>query len=111
MATVGKKKGSSKSGGRKKGTLNKVNTTVTEQLAALDCDPIEGMAKIAKVAMAEGELMLAGNMFKELAQYVAPKRKSLEVNAHVSFEQSLHDLSDDELDATLNGYRLDATKV
>jgi len=97
--------------GRKKGVPNKRTQTIIEQLAGLDCDPIEGMAKIAKTAMADGEFMLAGTMFKELAQYVAPKRKSVEVNAHVSFEQSLQDLSDDELDATLKGYSLDATRV
>ena len=111
MATVGKKKGSAKTGGRKKGTLNKVNATVTEQLASLNCDPIGGMAKIGERAMAEGDYNLAFQVFRELGQYVAPKRKSLEVNAHVSFEQSLHDLSDEELDATLKGYSIDATRV
>ena len=45
----------------------------------MDCDPIEGMAKIATTAMAEGNLALAGQMYKELAQYVAPKRKSVEI--------------------------------
>ncbi len=38
------------------------------------------MALIAKQAMNEGELQLAGNMYKELAQYVAPKRKSVEIS-------------------------------
>ena len=50
-----------------------------ERLKDLDCDPIEGMALIAKQAMDEGEMQLAGNMYKELAQYVAPKRKSVEI--------------------------------
>ena len=100
-----------KTGGRVAGTPNKDNQSIMDKLEALNCDPLEGMAKIAKKAMEEGEFMLAGTMFKELAQYVAPKRKSVEVNAHVSFEQSLQDLSDDELDATLKGYSLDATRV
>jgi len=37
------------------------------------------MAIIAKQSMADGELMLAGQMYKELAQYIAPKRKAIEV--------------------------------
>jgi len=75
-----------KYGGRKKGTPNKVNQTVNEKLAALNCDPLEGMAKIAKQAMAEGEMALAGQMYKELAQYVAPKRKSIELSGDVELD-------------------------
>ena len=97
--------------GRKKGVPNKRTQTIIEQLEGLDCNPIEGMARIAKRAMDEGEFMLAGSMYKELAQYVAPKRKSIEMNSHVTFEESLHDMSNDELDDTLKGYSLDPTKV
>jgi hypothetical protein len=61
-----------KTGGRQKGTPNKNNQPIVDKLAELNCDPIEGMAKIARQAMDEGELILAGTMFKELAQYVAP---------------------------------------
>jgi len=111
MTSAGRKKGSAKTGGRKKGTPNKATQTITEKLEALNCDPLEGMAKIAKQAMAEGEMALAGQMFKELAQYVAPKRKSVEMSTHVTFEERLHDLSDDELDAELRGYSLDPSKV
>jgi hypothetical protein len=67
-----------KAGGRVKGTPNKRTQDVIERLNELGCDPIEGMAKIAAQAMTEGELMLAGQMYKELAQYVAPKRKAIE---------------------------------
>jgi hypothetical protein len=68
-----------KAGGRVKGTPNKRTQDVIERLNELGCDPIEGMAKIAAQAMTEGELMLAGQMYKELAQYVAPKRKAIEM--------------------------------
>jgi hypothetical protein len=37
------------------------------------------MAKIAKKAMEGDDWVLAGNMYKELAQYVAPKRKAIEI--------------------------------
>jgi hypothetical protein len=69
-----------KYGGRVKGTPNKKTQGVIDKLAELKCDPIEGMAKIAEQAMSEGDLPLAGNMYKELAQYVAPKRKAMEIS-------------------------------
>jgi hypothetical protein len=100
-----------KTGGRQKGTPNKNNQPIVDKLAELNCDPIEGMAQIARQAMDEGELILAGTMFKELAQYVAPKRKSVEMNTHVSFEQKLHDMSQEELDDELRGYSIDPAKV
>jgi len=68
-----------KTGGRKAGTPNTKTKSIIERLKELKCDPIEGMAIIAKQAMDEGEMQLAGNMYKELAQYVAPKRKSVEI--------------------------------
>ena len=67
--------------GRKVGVPNKRSDEIADKLAALNCDPIEGMAKIASQAMGEGDLTLAGNMYKELAQYVAPKRKAIEHTA------------------------------
>jgi hypothetical protein len=49
---------------------------VAEQLEALGCDPIEGMARIA---MDESQpMVLRASMYRELAQYVASKRKALE---------------------------------
>ena len=70
---------SRKTGGRVKGTPNKKTLEVIERLKELKCDPIEGMAKIAQTALDAGDLPLAGQMYKELAQYVAPKRKAVEV--------------------------------
>jgi hypothetical protein len=64
-------------GGRTKGIPNKRTVAVTEKLEALDRDPIEGMARMA---MAESQLIrLRAQMYKELEQYVAPKRKAVEV--------------------------------
>lgn len=67
-----------KTGGRTKGTPNKANREIADKLAELNCDPIQGMAMIANQAFSEGDLSLAGQMYKELAQYVAPKRKAIE---------------------------------
>lgn len=78
--------------GRKKGTPNKRSQEVAEKIKAMGCDPIEGMARIALQAEQEASecekfqerkdaLSLAGSMYKELAQYVAPKRRAVEVSS------------------------------
>lgn len=73
-----------KTGGRQKGTPNKVTQDIQAKLDALGCDPIQGMAEIAAEARRTGDLNLAGTMYKELAQYVAPKRKAVEVQGDVT---------------------------
>ena len=78
MSNRGSKPGERR-GGRAKGVKNKGTQSIIDKLIDLKCDPIEGMAKIATQAMGEGDMQLAGQMFKELAQYVAPKRKSVEI--------------------------------
>lgn len=81
--------GARKGAGRPKGAKSKANQQVAERLAELECDPIEGMAIIAKEMMEEGRLAAdfkdkqaafktAGDMYKELGQYVAPKLRSVE---------------------------------
>jgi hypothetical protein len=72
--------------GRKKGVPNKNTQAVVDQLIALNCDPIEGMAIIAKKSMEAEDYATAGTMYKELAQYVAPKRKSIEVSGDVGLD-------------------------
>jgi hypothetical protein len=67
-----------KTGGRTKGTPNNRTQDVIEKLVELDCDPIEGMARIAQQAEADGDKNLAAQIYKELAPYVAPKRKAIE---------------------------------
>ncbi len=66
-------------GGRQQGTPNKRTLAVTEKLEALGCDPIEGMARITMDEAAE--LSISAQMYKGLAQYVASKRKAVEVQA------------------------------
>lgn len=65
-----------KTGGRTKGTPNKLTSDARSRLEALGCDPIEGMAVIAMDA--NNPMDLRGRMFAELAQYVYPKRKAVE---------------------------------
>jgi hypothetical protein len=68
-----------KTGGRVAGTPNRKTQEVTELLESLGCSPIEGMARIAMNEAHPPELR--GRMYAELAQYVAPKRKSVEMSA------------------------------
>ncbi len=94
-----------KRGGRTPGTPNKSTQEVRDRLKALDCDPIEGMAFIAAESRREGEnhdLQLAGQMYKELAQYVAPKRKAIEVSGALTVDD-MSSLTDAQLQAIING--------
>ena len=68
-----------KTGGRKAGTPNKRTLELVERLEALGCDPIEGMAQLAMNPSTAPELR--GRMFAELAGYLHPKRKAVEVKA------------------------------
>ena len=65
--------------GRKKGTPNRSSLEAAERLRELNCDPIEGMARIAMDEKHSPELR--GRMFAELAHYVAAKPKAVELAA------------------------------
>lgn len=68
--------GREKTGGRKPGTRNRRTTEIQEFLAETGCDPFEVMATIATDGANEPSLRLQAA--KELAQYVAPKLRSIE---------------------------------
>jgi hypothetical protein len=61
--------------GRPKGSKNKQTLTAIGRLEALGCDPIEGMARIFMDEAAD--LSIRAQMYKELVQYIAPKRKAV----------------------------------
>ncbi|MGE3992933.1 hypothetical protein [Pseudorhodoplanes sp.] len=65
--------------GRKAGTPNKRTKSIEEKLEAMGCDPIEAMARLAMDENESSTLRFAA--LKELAQYVAPKRKAVEVSS------------------------------
>lgn len=68
-----------KTGGRAKGTPNKDKQELLELIQSTGCKhPLEGLAEIAKLSHESGEFDRAANCYKELAQYVAPKRKAIE---------------------------------
>ena len=67
--------------GRKKngGLLPRLDRrSIAETLAKLSCDPIEGMVLIAQDDKNRPELR--GRMFAELAQYVYPKLRAIELS-------------------------------
>ena len=53
-------------------------TDIQVLLMRMGCDPIEGMAKIAMDCTNPVEIR--ARMYAELAQYVAPKRKAVQVD-------------------------------
>ena len=64
--------------GRQKGTRNKRSIEVDQLLRDLNCDPFEGMARLAQKAESEGDNALAGRMYSELAKYLKPQKKAVE---------------------------------
>jgi hypothetical protein len=68
-----------KTGGRAAGTPNRKTREVAELLDRLGCDPIAGMVQIAQNP--EASLELRGRMFSDLAQYIYPKRKAVELGS------------------------------
>jgi hypothetical protein len=50
---------------------------LTEKLEKLGCDPIEGLARIAADPATKPELKI--RCYAELAQYVHPKRRSVDL--------------------------------
>lgn len=65
-------------GGRKKGTPNKSTRLAAEILSSLKCDPLQGMVSLAMDKKNTPELR--GKMFSDLAQYVHPRLKSVEMS-------------------------------
>jgi len=68
-----------KTGGRQAGTPNKRTADLATRLETLGCDPVDGMAQLAMNPANAPELR--GRMFAELAGYLYPKRKAVEVKS------------------------------
>ena len=67
--------------GRPKGSLGEKTKAVQAKLEELGCDPIEALANISMDNSNTPELRFQAN--KELAQYVAPKRKAVELEGMI----------------------------
>ena len=71
--------GMPKTGGRVRGTPNKKSVDLLRRLERLGCDPIEGLARIALDP--QTDVTLKVRCFAELAQYVYPKRRAIDLAA------------------------------
>ena len=68
--------GTPKTGGRKRGTPNRVTTALEEKLNAIGCDPVIELAKIAMNA--KNPLEIRVRCLIEIAPYVFPKRRPVD---------------------------------
>lgn len=68
-------KGHAKVGGRKPFTKNKITSDVAALLDSLNCNPIEGMARIASDDTLP--IQIRARMYAELSQYVSPKLQAI----------------------------------
>lgn len=66
--------------GRPKGSKNRRTHDVESLLQGLDMNPIAAMVDIYRDAKESGDFRLAGQMARELAQYVAPKRRAVDLS-------------------------------
>ncbi len=88
-----------KSGGRRKGSLNRRTVEASVKLDALGCDPLEGAARIA---MDESiPIEVRGRMYAELAVYMYPKRRAIDFK-DLSPQRPSLEMSDAELTAILS---------
>ena len=62
--------------GRKKGTPNKINAEITDQLADMECNPIIGIATIAQSV--ENPVGIRLRAYEILMEYVKPKLSRVE---------------------------------
>ena len=69
-----------KTGGRTIGAPNKRTLEAMQKLDELGCDPIEGMASIAMDE--SNSIELRAKMLAELAPYIYPKRKSMDITSN-----------------------------
>ena len=88
------KKKRAKTGGRVKGTKNKRTEDVIATMNARGFNPIEMLIEIAVEAKDKKDVNVCLQACKELAQYVAPKRKAIEMTAEVTTVDLADDLTD-----------------
>jgi hypothetical protein len=82
--------------GRPPGKANKRSQEIQDRLDALECDPIEGMAMIAMDPNTDDALKL--QCYKELAQYIAPKRKAIDMEATMNGQVTIEVVRFSELE-------------
>lgn len=71
-----------KTGGRVAGTPNRKTADAVALLEGLGCSPLESMAKIASDESVD--IAIRVSIWKDLASYLYPKRKAVELNANLN---------------------------
>lgn len=71
--------GRKKTGGRKKGTVNKRTADITERLEGEDI-----VGSLLNIAKTTDDEVLRASIYKDLMQYVYPKRKAVEMAADMN---------------------------
>lgn len=88
---MGKPRGLPKSGGRKKGSKNKVSQSKFEKICQIQnqssFDPLESLVAIGSDLTVPIELRVS--VLKELCQYFYPKKRAVEVQTHVEFDPQI----------------------
>lgn len=89
-----------KFGGRAKGTPNKKTQELLDMVTATGCPhPIQGMAEVAVAAREADDYELAQSCYKEIAQYIVPKKRSVEHKGEIDTKQPfvivVPDIADD----------------
>jgi hypothetical protein len=74
----GFQKGRQRTGGKSKGCKHKINRDIIGLLDQLNCNPIEGLAKIANDERVDPATRAAA--FSRIARFVHPELKSIEVS-------------------------------
>lgn len=80
--------------GRPKGSKNYKTLAFEERLEALECDPIKVLADVCNDESEETNLRIAAA--KELAAYIFPKRKAVEISGSFG-KGDAKEMSDEEL--------------
>ena len=85
--------GMPKTGGRKKGTVNKSKQALIERINAEypDYHPVMAMADVANDDDAPPDMRFQAN--REVAQYIEPKRKAIEMSGSTGIHLRLTDLT------------------
>lgn len=80
---MGRHKGSVKTGGRQKGSKNQITSSRDKKIEdfceTYSCDPIESLFSIASNINTPIDIRVS--ILKELAQYIYPKKRAIEVEA------------------------------
>lgn len=84
--------------GRPKGSRNRRTLSAMEKMRDLGCDPLEELVKIGNKALRDEDNHLAASCFKEIATYIYPKLKALDISGDLAGDFIIRWAQGDETD-------------